>query len=54
MKAQLEDKNRIVNKLYNDNARLRGIIERALAWTKNSFNEIELINILNEANKEKK
>lgn len=54
IKAQLEDKNLIVNKLYNENTRLRGIIERALIWTKNSYNEIELIDILNEANNEPK
>lgn len=35
--------------LESEVARLREIIERAKAWTKNSFNEIELINILNEA-----
>jgi hypothetical protein len=41
----------LIDELRSENARLRGIIERAKEWTRSSFNEAKLIEILNEAGK---
>jgi hypothetical protein len=41
----------LTQKLEDENVRLRVIIERAKEWTKNSFNESKLIEILNQAGK---
>ena len=51
LKQHIEDHVTDANNEAREIVRLRGIIENALAWTKNSFNESELIEILNEAGK---
>ena len=52
LRAQLEDKNQIVNKLYNKNARLREIIERAKKSMSSVNRNQGAINILNEVDKQ--
>jgi len=51
LKQHIEDHVTDANNEAREIVRLRGIVENALAWTKNSFNESELIEILNEAGK---